>query len=151
MAVRRRFTPAVLDAVETAVRTAESEHGGEVRFVVETDLPVFALLADRSARARALEIFASHGVWDTEENAGVLVYVLWADRAVEIVADRGFNGRVTADEWTSVSRLMEAAFRVGDWHRGAVSGVEAVGKLVARHFPARPQKPNELPDRPLLL
>jgi uncharacterized membrane protein len=150
-AVRRRFTPAVLDAIETAVRRAESDHGGEVRFVIETDLSVLAVLRGCSARDRAIEVFSASRVWDTEQNNGVLVYVLWADRAVEIVADRGLNGRVTVAEWAQVSRLMETAFRAGDWSGGAVSGVDAVGRLLARHFPTGPQNPNELPDRPLLL
>ncbi len=150
-AVRRRFTPTVLDAIEAAVGRAEAQHGGEVRFVVESDLGVAALLARRSARDRAIDVFAAKRVWDTAHNNGVLVYVLWADRAVEIVADRGFNGLVSADEWAGACRSMERAFRAGDWQGGAVSGVATVGKLVARHYPASDHKPNELPDRPLLL
>jgi uncharacterized membrane protein len=149
--VRRRFTPAVLAEIEAAIQRTEALHGGEVRFVVETDLPIRSLLTGRSSRQRALDLFSQLGVWDTQDNAGVLIYVLYADRAVEIVADRGFNAAVTSQEWAEVSRRMEDAFRRGDWAGGAVSGVEAAATLVARHFPASAQKANELPDRPLLL
>ena len=149
--VRSCFTPAVLAQVESMIQRSEILHGGEVRFVVESDLPLRSLLARRTSRQRALELFSNLGIWDTEGNAGVLIYVLFADRAVEIVADRGFNAGVTPAEWAAVSRQMEEAFRRGDWAVGAVSGVEAAATLVARHFPAPAQKANELPDRPLLL
>ena len=150
-AVRRRFTPAVLDAVEAAIRSAEAAHCGELRFVVEADLDAWSIIGGKSPRQRALEVFAGLGVWDTELNHGVLVYVLHADRAVEVVADRGFNGLVTPDEWAAVCRGMEAEFRQGRWQQGALAGVTSVASLIGRHFPDGGQHGNELPDRPLLL
>jgi uncharacterized membrane protein len=148
---RRRFTPAVLDAVEAEVGSAEAAHCGELRFVVETDLDAWSILAGKVPRQRALEVFSGLGVWDTERNNGVLIYVLFADRAVEIVADRGFNGLVTAEEWAAVCRKMESEFRQGRWQHGALAGVGAAATLIARHFPGNGQHGNELPDRPLLL
>ena len=151
MAVRRRFNAAVLQAIEAAVTEAERGHRGEIRFIVETDLSISALWGRRTPRERAIELFAMHRVWDTADNNGVLVYVLWADRAVEIIADRGFNDVVTSAEWGEVSRGMETAFASGEWHAGAVSGVQAIGRLLDRHFPASAAESNELSDRPLLL
>jgi len=94
-------------------------------------------------------------VWDTEHNNGVLIYVQLADRSVEIVADRGFRDRVSPAEWEAVCRLMEQHFRAGRFKIGSVAGVEAIGNLLARHFPPslKPpgQSPNQLPDRPILL
>jgi uncharacterized membrane protein len=94
-------------------------------------------------------VFARLGVWDTEANNGVLIYLLWADHDVEIVADRGFNGRVTAEEWAAVCHRMEAHFRANRPQQAVVEGVKAVGALVAKHFPAIDR--NELPDRPVML
>ena len=150
-ATRRRFTPGVLDRVEAAVARAEAEHQGELRFVIETDLDAWSILAGKTPRQRALEVFAGLHVWDTEQNNGVLIYVLFADRAVEIVADRGFNGLVTAAEWAEVCRAMQAEFRQGRWEHGALAGVSALALLVARHFPGSGRDGNELPDRPTLL
>jgi uncharacterized membrane protein len=94
-------------------------------------------------------------VWDTEHNNGVLIYVQLADRHVEIVADRGFEGRVSPVEWQAVCRLMEEHFRAGRFKEGSIAGVDAIGNLLARHFPqnAEPaaRSPNQLPDRPTLL
>jgi uncharacterized membrane protein len=88
-------------------------------------------------------------VWDTDANNGVLIYVLWADHDVEIIADRGYNGRVSPEEWVHVCRGMEAHFRSGDPRRAVLEGVAAVGALAARHFPLADR--DELPNRPVVL
>jgi uncharacterized membrane protein len=94
-------------------------------------------------------------VWDTEDNNGVLIYVELADRGVEIVADRGFNGRVSPAEWEAACRLMEGHFRAGRFKEGSIAGVDAIGNLLARHFPPNSNQGaptrNQLPDRPTLL
>jgi uncharacterized membrane protein len=151
---RRRFPRTALDAIEQAVARAERTHAGEIRFAIETALPPLHVLGDVSAQARALEVFGLLRVWDTERNNGVLIYVQVADRHVEILADRGFSGRVGEAEWAAVCRLMEEHFRAGRFEAGSVAGVDAVGALIARHFPgAGPRETgrNELPDRPALL
>jgi len=152
---RFKFPASTLDAIERAVTRAERTHAGELRFAIETSLPPGHVLNEITPRARALEVFAHLKVWDTHHNNGVLIYVQLADRDVEIVADRGFHGRVTAAEWEGVCRLMEAHFRAGRYEAGSVAGVDAVGTLLARHYPAAagPALPqlNELPDRPALL
>jgi len=151
LTTRRRFTPAVLDRVEAAVAKAEATHAGELRIVIETDLDAAAIIAGKRSRDRALEIFALTHVWDTELNNGVLLYVLCADRRVEIVADRGFNDLVSAEEWRAACAAMEQAFRGGRWEAGLLAGVEAAAGLLSRHFPGTGRNGNELPDRPILL
>jgi uncharacterized membrane protein len=148
---RRRFAAAVLDRIEAAVAAAESAHRGELRIVIETDLDGWSIVSGKTPRQRALEVFAGYRVWDTEQNNGVLIYVLLADHAVEIVADRGFNGLVDPAEWAAACRAMEAEFRQGRWERGALAGVEAAARLLARHFPGTGKMGNELPDRPTLV
>ena len=104
-----------------------------------------------SARERAIGLFSELRVWDTEHNTGVLIYLLLADRAVEIVADRGISAKVDAQEWSRVCRQMETAFRQSNFEGGAISGVQAVTQHLAKHFPANGQDPNELPDKPVIL
>ncbi len=150
-AVKRRFTPTVLDRIEAAVSAAEASHCGEIEVVIETDLHERAILSGQTARQRAIEVFSAARVWDTEANNGVLIYILFADRAVEIVADRGFNGLVTADQWARVCRQMEADFAQAAWEQGALAGVAGVAALIAAHFPEAGRAGNELPDRPTIL
>jgi uncharacterized membrane protein len=150
-AMRRRFTPTVLRAIEESVRLSEKKHAGEIRFVVEGKLSFEAIRLGQTPRERAVELFAQLGVWDTEENNGVLIYILVADRDVEIVADRGLNKKITAAEWESVCRSMETHFKDGHFEAGSLTGVERVTELLARHFPARENNPNEISDTPTLL
>jgi uncharacterized membrane protein len=152
---RAKFPKRTLDAIEQAVARAERTHAGEIRFAIETSLTPLLVINDLSPRARALEVFAHLKVWDTEHNNGVLIYVQLADRGVEIVADRGLAARVSQSEWEAVCRLMEEHFRAGRFEAGAIAGVDAVGTLLARHYPpgsktAAPSH-NQLPDRPALL
>jgi uncharacterized membrane protein len=147
---RRRFSQAVLEAIEKAVAAAESRTGGEIRFAVETALDIPELWSGKTPRECAHEAFAHLRVWDSELNNGVLIYVLMADRDVEIVADRGAAARISADQWEAACKLMESHFREGRFREGAVAGVEAVAGLLEREFPARAPK-GELPNQPALL
>jgi uncharacterized membrane protein len=149
--VRRAFPSRTLEAIEAAVKASELAHVGEIRFAVEAALDGTPLFKGQSPRERAIELFAQLGVWDTEHNNGLLIYVLLADRAVEIVADRGIHNKVGSEEWSHVCRLMKEAFAQSNYERGAVEGIEAVTRHLAKHFPADGRMRNELPDAPVVL
>ena len=150
-AIGRAFPSAAMKTIEEAVKRAESTNRGEIRFAAEAALDGSALLAGQSARERALEVFSLLRVWDTEENNGVLIYLLLADHDVEIVADRGLNGKVSPAEWEAICHRMEREFKRRAFGEGVVAGIEEVSRLLAGHFPARPGDRNELPDRPAVL
>lgn len=148
-AVRRAFPPAAMTAIEQAIARSETRHRGEVRFAVEAALDVPGLIAGQPARERALEVFSQLGVWDTEENNGVLIYLLLADRDVEIVADRGINALAGPAEWEAICRTMEAALRRGEFEHAVLGAIEAATLLLARHFPPRAGDRDELANRPV--
>lgn len=148
---RRTFPASTLDAIERAIRDAEAGHDGEVRFAIEAALPIGALMQGIAPAARALDVFSQLRVWDTEHNNGVLIYLLYADRAVEIVADRGIHARSGSQAWERICRTMETEFRAGRFEAGAVAGVRAIAEELAQHFPSRGAKRNELPDKPVML
>ncbi len=140
-----------LDHVEAAVAEAERGLGGELRVAVEASLGLGDLLAGKSARQRALEVFSLLRVWDTEDNNGVLLYVLLADRDVEIVADRGVARQISDEQWEPVCREMEALFQVGRQEEALLAGTTAIGdRLRALAHPSEKQG-NQLPNRPTLL
>lgn len=149
--LRRRFLQSTLDSIERAISESESQHRGEIRFAIEGSLAAWSALRGVASRQRAVEVFADLGVWDTEEDNGVLIYVLLADRRVEILADRGFGSRVDPDEWAKVCRQMEREFAANRFDSGALEGVRAVGALLERSFPAMSGDANELPDSPVVL
>lgn len=149
--VRRCFSKAALAAIEAAVAASEKQHGGEIRFAIEAGVPGAFALRGQPPRDRAIEVFSDLHVWDTEADNGVLIYVLLADRDVEILADRGLNGKVSDGEWEAVCKTMEAHFRAGDFEKGALEGIRLTAQLIGRHFPPCPRDANELPDRPTVL
>jgi uncharacterized membrane protein len=148
---RRAFPSGTLNRIEKAIRASEQEHDGELRFVVESVLPLHYLVGKRPSRRRAEDLFAQLKVWDTEHNSGVLVYVQLLNRHIDIVADRGIAAKVEQAEWDAVCRAMEAEFRKGSFEAGALEGLERITRILARHFPARGANPNELPDKPVVL
>jgi len=149
--VKRYFPRHVLAGIERAIGESEAAHMGEIRFAVEAALDIWPLLHGQQARERALDVFSRLRVWDTEHNSGVLVYLLLADRKVEIVADRGIHAQVGDAQWQSICRMMEAEFRQGRFEQGVLAGIREISALLVRHFPATAVNPDELSDRPVVL
>jgi hypothetical protein len=145
----RAFPAPALGKIEQTIKASERSHRGEIRFAIEGPLHLHHLRL--STRQRAREVFAQLGVWDTEENSGVLVYVQLVDRRIEIVADRGIAAKVPQAEWDAICRGMEQAFKQNRFEAGALEAIQAVTAILARHFPAGAVNPNELPYKPVVL
>jgi len=152
LTVRRLFPAKTLAAIELAIKQSETHHAGQICFAVEAALSTMALLNNQTARERAVEVFSRLRIWDTEHNNGVLIYVLLADRDVEIVADRGLNHCVSNSEWETICQAMESAFRQQQFERGVIAGIKTIDQYLCTHFPLQREKPvNELADRPVIL
>jgi uncharacterized membrane protein len=145
------FPKGVLDRIEQAIKRGEASHSGQLRFVVEGALDGGPLFRNQPARERALDVFSQLRIWDTAHNNGVLIYLLLADRDVEIIADRGIDTKVGAEGWESICRAMEAEFRSGQFERGVIGGIDAVSRELAKHFPPQGSHANELPDAPVVM
>ena len=143
--------PSALRTIEAAISESEKHHYGELRFVVEAHLRLPALIHGMTARERAIELFSHLRIWDTEHNSGVLIYLLLADRDVEIIADRGIHHRVGDAEWETICKKMEQEFRQQHFEAGVLHGIHAISELLARHFPASTNNVNELPDTTVVL
>jgi uncharacterized membrane protein len=148
---RKLFPKHVLASIERAIKASEATHCGQIRFVVEGALDGAPLLRNQSARARALDVFSHLRIWDTAHNSGVLIYLLLADRDVEILADRGIDAKVGPKEWEKICRAMEAEFGKGNFESGVIKGIEAVSRHLAKHFPKHGAGRNELPDAPVVM
>jgi len=149
--LRRDFPLSELARIEVAIQSSESSHSGEIRFAIEGSLPLKALWNDESTQERALEVFSLLHVWDTEDNNGVLIYLLLADHKVEITADRNINKVVKQSEWSRICHLMEEHFRAERFGEGVVCGIEEISKLLDQHFPAKDADKNELSDKTVIL
>ena len=156
---RRALAPAAARRLAERIAASERRHGGEIRICVEAALPAGMIWPPPAEaampgllRRRALEWFGRLGVWDTRHNNGVLVYLLLAERAIEIVADRGLTRAVPQDVWPMLVSQMRGAFREGRFEDGLQHAVDEVSLLLVRHFPLPEdrQRSNELPDAPLI-
>jgi uncharacterized membrane protein len=149
---RRALGAAALQQLQARVAASELHHSGEIRICIEASLPLSYLWRGASARERALAMFGKLRVWDTEHNNGVLIYLLLAERAIEIVADRGLNRVVDAAQWRALTDGMAASFQAGQYETGLNAAVDAVGALLSQHFAiaAHVANPNELPDAPVV-
>ncbi|ABE64130.1 protein of unknown function DUF477 [Nitrobacter hamburgensis X14] len=149
--VRKHLPPEAMAAIERAIRAGETTHSGQVVFAVEGALDGIPLFRNQPARERALDVFAHLKIWDTAHNNGILIYLLLADRDVEIVADRGIHARVGEAVWKTICVAMEAEFKRGRFEAGVVEGIAAVSRQLAKHFPKQGAGPNELPDAPVVI
>ena len=147
---RRALPPDALARIEARVAASEKHHSGEIRVSVEAGLPLSYLWKNLSARDRAIMLFGKLRVWDTEQNNGVLIYLLLADHAIEIVADRGLNQHVSPAQWQALIAPMRAAFAQGRFEAGLLQAIDAIDVLLAQHFALAPGQTNldELPNRP---
>ena len=159
--VSKHFSKASLQRIESAITASETKHTGEIRFVVEGGLHPFEILIGKTPRERGIELFSLLKIWDTELNNGVLIYLLLADRDVEIVADRGIDKHVGYDRWDIICHDMEMLFRRGEFEAGVLQGIEEITAALEKHFPIDAiknkrkkviqRKKNELSDKPLIL
>ncbi|MFC5569782.1 TPM domain-containing protein [Lysobacter yangpyeongensis] len=153
MPSRRLFAKDALKRIAEAIAASEVRHTGEIVFAVESALHPRAVLAGMQARDRAQEVFAQVRAWDTRANNGVLLYLLLADHRIEIVADRGFDGLVSPEQWRGACQLVEEGLKAGEPEAAVLRGLEALSALIETHFPRAPGyvDANELPDDPHLL
>lgn len=150
-ALNRALPALAMASIGKAIAQSEVGHRGEIRFAAEAALDGQALLAGQSARERAIDVFSELRLWDTEENNGVLIYLLLADHDIEIVADRGINAKVSPGEWERICRRMESGLGRGEFERAILAGIDEVSRLLARYYPPRPGGRNELPDQPVII
>jgi uncharacterized membrane protein len=149
--VRGAFPSDAMAAIERTIGEQERRHDGELRFAVEASLPLADLVSGVTARDRAIELFGRLRIWDTEQNCGVLIYLLLADKRVEIVADRGIHRRVGAAAWESICGAMQREFAARRFEQGVIIGVQAISDLLATHYPPRDENPDELSNRPVIV
>jgi len=149
--VHQHFSTAALRRIEQAIKASELTHSGEIRFVVEAGLHPLEIISKKMPKKRAIELFSLLNIWDTEQNNGVLIYLLLADRDVEIVADRGIHQHVGNDGWERICHAMELQFRRGEFEAGVLNGIQQIGALLQQYYPADGENKNELPNSTVII
>ena len=149
--VNRHFSVEALRTIEKAISASERKHAGEIRLVVEAGLHPYEILCKKTPKKRAIELFGRLNIWDTEHNNGVLIYLLLADRDVEIVGDRGIDKHLGHDGWEAICREMEALFKVGEFEAGVLKGIADISAHLTKHFPQNGASKNEVSNNPIVM
>ncbi len=149
----RALPPAALARLAQRVAASEAGHTGEIRIAVEAGLPLSYLRRNASPRERTINLFGKLRVWDTEDNNGVLIYLLLAEHAVEIVADRSLARALPADFWTEELAQLRPHLRQGEYETALALAIDHISAALTRHFalPAGQSRHNTQPDAPTLL
>ena len=156
---RRAIPPDMLLRLARRTAASEGRHSGQIRICVEASLPMSYLwrlgkqaTMAQLVRQRAVMMFSKLRIWDTEHNNGVLIYLQLAERAIEIVADRGLNQHVKPEEWQAMTQRMGSAFAEGKFEDGLTQTLAEVSALLVGHFPtfSDDRKSGGLPDEPVL-
>ena len=157
---RRKLSADMLNRLQKRVAASENRHSGEIRICIEAGLPTSYLwryfwhkTALRTVmRERAIMMFSKLRVWDTAHNNGVLIYLLLAERDIELVADRGINQFVNPAEWEAIVKSLSSALHEDRFEDGLTQALEEVSAILMRHFElkAGDKNPNELPNAPFI-
>jgi uncharacterized membrane protein len=149
-ALNRQFPADDLARITTAVAASEQRHSGQIVVALEAALSLEAIFDGATGKARAHAVFRDLSVWDTAQNNGILLYLLLADRDIEIVADRGIHEKVGQVTWEAICRDLEADLRAGKRAEAVIAAIERLADALAAHF-SGPRGDNELPDRAVVL
>ncbi len=147
---RRLFPKTLRQQIETTIGASEACHRGEIRIVIQHALDLRDVVKNVTPRQQAERLFGELRIWDTQDNSGILIYILLADHAIEIVADRGITQRIAQAEWDQICAQMLQAFRQQHYAEGVLAALNGCTALLTTHYPASPGNPNELPDAPIL-
>ena len=147
----RAWPAATLAQIETAVTQSETNHRAELRFCVEESLPISYLWRNAAARERAVALFGKLRVWDTEENNGVLLYVLHVEHRVELIADRHVARQIPAGQWQEWVSQLQTAYRAEQYAAGTMAVLASISTALATLYPAAANKSNQLPDTPVVI
>jgi putative membrane protein len=103
------------------------------------------------AHQKAVEQFLAQNLYTTKGRTGVLIYVSFAERHAEVIADSGIYRKVPRETWKGVVDTFTTHLGGGARVEGFVTAIDACGKILAKHFPPDRIDQNELPNHLIML
>lgn len=127
------FSTQDLKEISNTVTRAEQGHVGEIQVVIEDHIPCNLAYYQNTA-IRARHIFSELGVWDTEYNSGVLLYINLCERRVEIVFDRGIKKTTPPYIWQDICKNVTIQMKNKKYQMAIVQAVEKIGAVLNEHY-----------------
>lgn len=137
--------------IAQAVQRAEKGHVGEIQVVIEGHIPC-SQAYHQNTRLRAQQLFAELGVWDTELNSGVLLYLNLCEHKVEIVIDRGLKNATQTETWNKICQNIVVTLAQKEYLRAVIGGVNEIGQVLDQYYvKTHLQDQNEISNEPIIL
>ena len=147
----RYFNKQDRQEIARAVQQAEKGNIGEIQVVIEGHIPCSQAYY-QNTRLRAQQLFAELGVWDTELNSGVLLYLNLCERKVEIVIDRGLKNATQTETWNKICQNIVVTLTQKEYLRAVIGGVNEIGQVLDQYYVKTDlYDENELPNEPIIL
>lgn len=135
------FSEQEKEQIVNAIQTAERQTSGEVRVFVESHCRYMDPVD------RAIEVFATLKMEETEQRNAVLIYVALKDKQLAVYGDSGIHERTGDDLWKSSVNQMLSHFNKENYAEGISQVVGEIGSALHDHFPYdKDTDKNELPD-----
>ncbi|EPG74029.1 PF04536 family protein [Leptospira fainei serovar Hurstbridge str. BUT 6] len=149
--LRKYLNAGDLKELKSMISSSEAQHRGELRLAIETKLPLLQVWSGKTAKMRAVEMFSFLRVWDTEENTGILIYLLLAEKKIVLLADRGIYKKIGQENLDSIANEISDGFKESKYKKSLTQGIQKLTEILKKHFPAQGKNPNELPDEPYIV
>ena len=138
-------------AIAEAVTLAEQGHIGEIQVVIEAYIPASHAYYQNTF-LRAKQLFAELGVWDTELNSGILLYINLCEKKVEILVDRGIKTATSDEKWQQICESIVSLMKQKQYRDAVLHGVGEIGEILNKYYDYQQQvNQNELTNAPILL
>lgn len=139
------FTDDELLRISNRIKSVERQTAGEIAVSIREHRTF--LEKRKSLKALAEKEFLRLEINKTKQGTGALILLLLADRQFYILTDDNIN-KITGEKvWTEIKDIMQEKFVCGEFCKGILYGIDEIGKILAQHFPIRPDDTNEISDR----
>ncbi|WP_309613620.1 TPM domain-containing protein [Flavobacterium sp.] len=122
------LTKAEEQEIVGAIGKAEKNTSGEIRVHIEKQTSMAAI-------DRAMEVFRTLNMENTQERNGVIIYVAVKSKQFAIYGDKGINEKVADDFWNCTKDAMQNHFQHGNFKQGLIDGILNAGEQLQKYFP----------------
>ncbi|MDY6915223.1 MAG: hypothetical protein SVM86_02765 [Candidatus Cloacimonadota bacterium] len=93
---------------------------------------------------KALQYFMLSGVSYTRDRTGILIFISYLEKRVELLADSGINQKIEQHEWQNIVDHIVAGIKEDKLTDNLVEAIADCGKILQKHFPIKEDDENEL-------
>ncbi len=137
-----------LDTISSEIQKIEKNTSGEIRVCIKRKLGF--LEKKHTMRQVAVNHFTKLKMGNTIDRTGVLFLLVFEERKFEIIADQGINSKIPVPFWDEISGKLSDHFVQGNYLDGILHGLQSIGEILKKEFPARENDKDELSNEVII-